>query len=115
MLNFLQLNDVWSMQQLHDKFPEMNSRYNNMRGKIVKAERRITDLPERREIWAQYNKPNSIRKRPARLKPEKRELFEPRYNREVGPYDAAAWYLKKLKDSGEGIIPRRNGSAKSAF
>ena len=40
------------------------------------------------------------------LKPEKREQFEQRHSRELILYDAAAWYLKELKDSGEGITPK---------
>ena len=41
----------------------------------------------------------------ARLKPEKRELFEQCHNRELILYDAAARYLKELKASGEEITP----------
>ena len=39
-------------------------------------------------------------------KPEKRELFEQRHSRELILYDAAARYLKELKDSGEEITPK---------
>lgn len=42
----------------------------------------------------------------ARVKPEKRELFEQRHSRELILYDAAARYLKELKDSGEEITPK---------
>ena len=43
------------MQQRHEKIADMNSRYYDLRGKIVKAERRITTLTERGEMWKQYN------------------------------------------------------------
>ena len=42
----------------------------------------------------------------ARVKPEKRELFEQRHSRELILYDAAARYLKELKASGEEITPK---------
>ena len=83
----------------------MNSRYYDLRGKIVKAERRITTLTERGEMWKQYNQYKSIHKQLAKVKPEKREQFEQRHSRELILYDAAARYLKELKDSGEGITP----------
>ena len=48
--SFLQANGIQSMQQLHEKIADMNSRYYDLRGKIVKAERRITTLTERGEM-----------------------------------------------------------------
>ena len=48
----------------------------------------------------------SIHKQLAKVKPEKREQFEQRHSRELILYDAAARYLKELKDSGEGITPK---------
>ena len=42
--------------RLHDKISDMNSSYYDLRGKIVKAERRIATLTERGEMWAQYSK-----------------------------------------------------------
>ena len=84
----------------------MNSRYYDLRGKIVKAERRITTLTERGEMWEQYNQYKSIHKQLAKVKPEKREQFEQRHSRELILYDAAARYLKELKDSGEAITPK---------
>ena len=91
-----------SMKKSHD----MNSRYYDLRGKIVKAERRIATLTERGEMWEQYNQYKSIHKQLAKVKPEKREQFEQRHSRELILYDAAARYLKDLKDSGEGITPK---------
>ena len=106
LFSFLQANGIQSMQQLHEKIADMNSRYYDLRGKIVKAERRIATLTERGEMWEQYNQYKSIHKQLAKVKPEKREQFEQRHSRELILYDAAAWYLKELKDSGEGITPK---------
>ncbi len=105
LFSFLQANGIQSMQQLHEKIADMNSRYYDLRGKIVKAERRIATLTERGEMWEQYNQYKSIHKQLAKVKPEKREQFEQRHSRELILYDAAVRYLKDLKDSGEGNHP----------
>ena len=94
------------MQQLHEKIADMNTRYYDLRRGIVKAERRIATLTERGEMWAQYNEYKAVHKQLARVKPEKRELFEQRHSRELILYDAAARYLKELKASGEEITPK---------
>ena len=106
LFSFLQANGIQSMQQLHEKIADMNIRYYDLRGKIVKAERRIAALTERGEMWEQYNQYKSIHKQLARVKPEKRELFEQHHSRELILYDAAARYLKELKASGEEITPK---------
>ena len=106
LFSFLQANGIQSMQQLHEKIADMNIRYYDLRGKIVKAERRIAALTERGEMWEQYNQYKSIHKQLAKVKPEKREQFEQRHSRELILYDAAARYLKELKDSGEAITPK---------
>ena len=93
-------------EYLGHKISDMNSSYYDLRGKIVQAERRIATLTERGEMWAQYNKYKPIRKQLAKVKPEKRELFEQRHSRELILYDAAARYLKELKGSGEEITPK---------
>ena len=99
--------DLWeAQQQLHDKISDMNSSYYDLRGKIVQAERRIATLTERGEMWAQYNKYKTVHKQFAKVKPEKRELFEQRHSRELILYDAAARYLKELKASGEELSPK---------
>ena len=103
LFSFLQANGIQSIQQLHEKIADMNSCYYDLRGKIVKAERRIAILTERGEMWEQYK---SIHKQLAKVKLEKREQFEQRHSRELILYDAAARYLKELKDSGEGITPK---------
>ena len=89
LFSFLQVNGIQSMQQLHEKIADMNSRYYDLRGKIVKAERRIAILTERGEMWEQYNQYKSIHKQLAKVKPEKREQFEQRHSRELILYDAA--------------------------
>lgn len=66
----------------------------------------IAVLTERGEMWAQYNKYKTVHKQFAKVKPEKRELFEQRHSRELILYDAAARYLKELKASGEEITPK---------
>ena len=57
-------------------------------------------------MWEQYNQYKSIHKQLAKVKPEKREQFEQRHSRELILYDAAARYLKDLKDNGEAITPK---------
>ena len=106
LFSFLQANGIQSMQQLHEKIADMNTRYYDLRGKIVKAERRIATLTERGEMWEQYNQYKSIHKQLAKVKPEKREQFEQRHSRELILYDAADRYLKELKDNGEAITPK---------
>ena len=106
LFSFMQANGIQSMQQLHEKIADMNTRYYDLRREIVKAERRIAVLTERGEMWAQYNEYKTVHKQLARVKPEKRELFEQRHSRELILYDAAARYLKELKASGEEITPK---------
>ena len=106
LFSFLQANGIQSMQQLHEKIADMNTRYYDLRREIVKAERRIAVLTERGEMWAQYNEYKAIHKQLARMKPEKRELFEQRHSRELILYDAADRYLKELKASGEELSPK---------
>ena len=105
LFSFMQANGIQSMQQLHDKISDMNSSYYDLRREMVQAERRVAALTERGEMWAQYNKYKPIRKQLAKVKPEKRELFEQRHSREL-IHDAAARYLKELKASGEEITPK---------
>ena len=83
LFSFLQANGIQSMQQLHEKIADMNSRYYDLRGKIVKAERRIAILTERGEMWEQYNQYKPIHKQLAKVKPEKREQFEQRHSRKA--------------------------------
>ena len=50
------------------KIADMNTRYYDLRGEIVKAERRIAVLTERGEMWAQYNEYKTIHKQLAKGK-----------------------------------------------
>ena len=106
LFSFLQSNGIQSMQQLHEKISDLNSRYYDLRGEIVKAERRIATLTERGEMWKQYSQHKAVRRQLDRVKPENRELFQQRHSRELILYEAAARYLKELKDSGEEITPK---------
>ena len=106
LFNFLNANGIRSMQQLHEKISGLNTRYYDLRGEIVKAERRIATLTERGEMWKQYSQYKAIRKQLDKEKPAKRELFEQRHSRELLLYEAAARYLKELKESGEEITPK---------
>ena len=99
----ISLNCLPSQNPVSYTHLDMNSSYYDLRGKIVKAERRIATLTERGEMWAQYNKYKTVHKQLAKVKPEKRELFEQRHSRELILYDAAARYLK---DSGEKLTPK---------
>ena len=56
LFNFLMGNGISSMEQLYEKVSAMNSGYYDLRGKIVKAERRLSVLNERLEMWTQYQK-----------------------------------------------------------
>ena len=47
LFNFLNANGIQSMQQLHEKISDMNTRYYDLRRGIVKAERRIATFTER--------------------------------------------------------------------
>ena len=62
LFSFVPANGIQSRQQLHEKIADMNSRYYDLRGKIVKAERRIAILTERGEMWEQYNQYKPIHK-----------------------------------------------------
>ncbi len=61
LLAFLQGNGITSMQELYEKVTAMNKDYYDLRGQIVKAERRIAVLDERLEMWVQYEKYKPIR------------------------------------------------------
>ena len=51
LFNFLQQNGISSMEQLYQKVEAMNRDYYDLRGQIVNAERRISALTERLEIF----------------------------------------------------------------
>ena len=106
LFNLLQSNGITSMQQLYEKVSAMNSEYYDLRGKIVSAERRLAILDKRLEMWAQYEQYKPIRQRLDKVKPSKREKYQQEHRAELASFDAAASFLKSLKESGEAITPK---------
>ena len=95
------------MRQLYEKVDSMNSRYYDLRGKIVSAERRIAVLEERLSMFQQCEKYKAIHRQYAKMKPSNQEQFERRYHAELALYDAAVRYLENLKTGGEAIAPKK--------
>ena len=106
LLAFLQTNGINSMKELYEKVSSMNDDYYDLRGKIVKAERRLAVLDERLEMWTQYEKYKPIRQKLDKLKPGKREKYQQKHKAELMSFDAAVQFLKDLKASGEKITPK---------
>ena len=106
LLAFLQGNGITSMQELYEKVTAMNKDYYDLRGQIVKAERRIAVLDERLEMWVQYEKYKPIRQKLDKVKPSRREKYQQEHKAELASFDAAAHFLKSLKESGEAITPK---------
>ena len=106
LLAFLQSNGINSMQELYEKVAAMNKDYYDLRGKIVKAERRLAVLDKRLEMWAQYEQYKPIRQKLDKVKPGKREKYQQEHRDGLALFDAAAVFLKSLKESGEAITPK---------
>ena len=106
LFNFQMENGISSMEQLYEKVSAMNSGYYDLRGKIVKAERRLSVLNERLEMWTQYQKYKPVRQKLDKIAPAKREQFEQRHSAGLALFDAAVRYLDTLKASGEAITPK---------
>jgi len=106
LLAFLQGNGITSMQELYEKVTAMNKDYYDLRGQIVKAERRIAVLDERLEMCAQYDRYKAIRQQLDRVKPRKREQYQQEHSAELADFEAAEYFLKELKASGEAITPK---------
>ena len=106
LFNFLMENGISSMEQLYEKVSAMNSGYYDLRGKIVKAERRLSVLNERLVMWTQYQKYKPVRQKLDKIAPAKREQFEQRHSADLALFDAAVRYLDTLKASGEAITPK---------
>ena len=51
LFNFLNANGICSMQQFHEKIFDLNPRCYDLRGEIVKTERRSATLAESSEMW----------------------------------------------------------------
>ena len=110
LFNFLQQNGINSMEQLYEKVSAMNSDYYNLRGQIVKAERRISALTKRLEMWAQYQQTKPVRQKLDKLKPGKRTQYQQEHESELASFDAAVRFLNDLKESGETITPKAWGA-----
>ena len=106
LLAFLQGNGITSMEQLYEKVSAMNDAYYDLRGKIVKTERRLAILDERLEMWAQYEKYKPIRQKLDKVKPRKREQYQREHRAELADFEAAERFLKDLKASGAAITPK---------
>ena len=107
LFSLLTSNGITTMRQLYEKVDSMNSRYYDLRGKIVSAERRIAVLEERLSMFQQCEKYKAIHRQYAKMKPSKQEQFERRYHAELALYDAAVRYLENLKTGGEAITPKK--------
>ncbi len=106
LFNFLMENGIKSMQELFDKVAAMNGDYYDLRGKIVKTERRLSVLNERLEMWEQYQKYKPVRQKLDKVALGKREQFKQRHSADLALFDAAVRYLDTLKASGEAITPK---------
>ena len=84
----------------------MNSDYYNLRGQIVSAERRISALSERLEMWSQYQQAKPVRQGLDKVKPTKREQYQQEHKAELALFDTAVHFLDDLKSSGEKITPK---------
>ena len=110
LFNFLQQNGINSMEQLYKKVSGMNSDYYDLRDKIVKAERRISALTKRLEMWAQYQRTKPVRQGLDKVKPSRREQYQQDHESELALFDAAVHFLDDLKESGEAITPKAWGA-----
>ena len=106
LLAFLQGNGITSMEQLYEKVSAMNDAYYDLRGKIVKAERRLAVLDERLEMCAQYDRFKAVRQKLDKVKPRKREQYQQEHRAELADFESAEHFLKELKASGEAITPK---------
>ena len=110
LFNFLQQNGINSMEQLYEKVSAMNSDYYDLRGQIVKAERRIAALTKRLEIWAQYQQTKPVRQGLDKVKSGRREQYQQKHESELATFDAAVRFLNDLKESGEAVTPKAWGA-----
>ena len=108
LFNFLNGNNITSMEQLYEKVAAMNKDYYSLRGKIVTAERRIKVLDEHLSMWEKYERNKGTRRQFDKMKPgKKKEQFEQKHSAELALYEAAVRYLEKLKANGEEITPKK--------
>ena len=107
LLNFLTENGIESMQQLYEKVASMNKAYYELRGQIASVERQLTALHENLEMWAQYEKLKPVWWRLDGMKPKLQDQFKMQHRADLILFEAAYQHLKKLKDGGEPITPKR--------
>ncbi|MFG6336438.1 MAG: MobA/MobL family protein [Lachnospiraceae bacterium] len=108
LFNFLNGNNITSMEQLYEKVAAMNKEYYALRGKIVTAERRIKVLDEHLSMWEKYERNKGTRRQFDKMKPgKKKEQFEQKHSAELALYEAAVRYLEKLKATGEEVTPKK--------
>ena len=98
------------MEQLYEKVSAMNSDYYNLRGQIVSAERRISALTKRLEMWALFQQTKPVRQGLDKVKPGRREQYQQEHESELASFDAAVRFLNDLKESGEAITPKAWGA-----
>ena len=63
-------------------------------------------------MWAQYNEYRTVHKQLARVKPEKRELFEQRHSRELILYDARGPVSERTESQRRGNHSQGMGGAR---
>ena len=108
LFNFLNGNNITSMEQLYEKVAAMNKEYYALRGKIVTAERRIKVLDEHLSMWEKYERNKGTRRQFDKMKPgKKKQQFEQKHSAELALYEAAVRYLEKLKATGEEVTPKK--------
>lgn len=108
LFNFLNGNNITSMERLYEKVAAINKEYYALRGKIVTAERRIKVLDEHLSMWEKYERNKGTHRQFDKMKPgRKKEQFEQKHGAELALYAAAVRYLEKLKTTGEEVTPKK--------
>lgn len=104
--NFIQANDIHSLDDLHGKISSMQDDYYALRGKIVGDEKEIARLSKHLEQWKQYSSHRELAKQAETLRPKAQEKFRTEHTAELILYEAAKRYLGALKEQGEKITPK---------
>lgn len=114
LFSLLTSNGITTMQQLYEKVDSMNSRYYDLRGKIVSAERRIAVLEERLSMFQQYEKYKAIHRQYVKMKPAKQEQFEQRFMPSL-PCMTPPFGIWKISNPGAKPSRRKSGEVKPRF
>ena len=107
LLNFLTENGIESMQLLYEKVSSMNKAYYELRGQIASVERQLAALHENLKMWEQYEKLKPVRQQLGGMNPKLQDQFKMQHRADLILFEAAYQHLKKLKDGGEHITPKR--------